>query len=442
MIVTTWTKVEVRALRDTALRRTQEEFAECLGFKVETIQKWEQKATQERPVKGRSAEALDTALAQLETAQRERFWSELSRLKADNIRTPTVVTASSGAGTDAKEAEEVRRRDFGRIAAAAGAAMLLPDNSTARTGRGDVQRLLAGVNALERADQQHGGAGLVGYAEDRLQRIKVILDRGVFDTTTGNAFVSAAGEMAVLSGWLAYDADQHALARRCYGDAMALGAEADDSDLLAHTCLYLSNQVAALARYQGSQGGSPHRALQLNDRARDLVRGRPAGRIHALIGLRDAQSHALLGDRAAFGRSIATARRELEYAMQFEPLEEVPQWLRFVTSSEVADTEARGYADVGDVARAVDLYGAAVEHPAGRRNTTIVRAWSAATRARAGDTIGALEHGMSALADLADVSSTRTLTRLKPVRDAVADVAAGEEFRDRYDALTEKAATQ
>lgn len=442
MIVTTWTKVEVRALRDTALRRTQEEFAECLGFKVETIQKWEQKATAERPVKGRSAEALDTALAQLESDQRERFRSELSRLEADNARTPTFITASSEPGTDAKEVEEVRRRDFGKMAAAAGAAILLPDNNTARIGRGDVQRLLAGVNALERADQQHGGAGLVGYAADRLQRIKGLLDRGVFDTATGNAFISAAGEMAVLSGWLAYDADRHVLARRCYGDAMALGAEAGDSDLMAHTCLYLSNQAAALARYPGSPGGSPHRALQLNDRARDLVRGRSAGRVHALIGLRDAQAYALLGDRSAFGRSIATAWRELEHAMQFEPLEEVPQWLRFVTSSEVADTEARGYADVGDLSRAVELYGAAVEHPAGRRNTTIVRAWSAATRARAGDTTGALEHGMFALAGLSDMSSTRTLKRLKPVRDAVADVPAGEEFRDKYDALTEKAATQ
>ncbi|MBO0854701.1 MAG: hypothetical protein J2P18_13175 [Nocardia sp.] len=437
MIVTTWTKVEVRALRDAALRRTQEEFAECLGFKVETIQKWEQKATQERPVKGRSAEALDTALGQLESAQRERFWSELARTKTHSIQTPTVVTAFTDAGKDAREVEEVRRRDLGKLAAVAGAAILLP-NSPTHIGKADVRRLLAGVDALERADQEHGGAGLVEYTTDRLDAVKGILDRGVYDSRTGTEFTSAAGELAVLSGWLAYDADQHGQARRCYADAMALGAEADDPDLLAHTCLNLSNQASSLARLPAG-GGSPHKALQLNDRARDLMRGRPAGRIHALIGLRDAQAYALLGDRSAFGRSIATAWRELEHALQFEPLEDVPQWLRFVTSSEVADSEARGFADVGDLTRAVDLYATAVEHPAGRRNTVLVRACSAATRARAGDTAGALEHGMSALAGLSEVSSIRTLTRLRPVRVAVADIPAGEQFRDRFDALTGKA---
>lgn len=109
--------------------------------------------------------------------------------------------------------------------------------------------------------------------------------------------------------------------------------------------------------------------------------------------------------------------------------------------AEVADTEARGYADMGDLNRAVELYSTAVEHPAGQRNTTIVRAWSAATRARAGDVSGALEHGIPTLMSLSNVSSTRTLSRLKPVRQAVADVPTGAEFREMYDTLCRKVTT-
>lgn len=337
----------------------------------------------------------------------------------------------------------MKRREFAKLAAVAGAAILLPD-SPARIGGSDVQRLLAGVDALEREDQKRGGGDLVKYAVAQLERVKALLDRGVYDTATGNAFTSAAGELAVLTGWLAYDATQHTLARRCYADAMVFGAEANNNALLAHTCLYAANQASSLSRpgHAGpEQGGSPYKALQLSDRARDLVRGLPAGRIHALIALRDAQAYALLGDRAAFGRAIATAWRELDHAMQFEPLDEVPQWLRFVTYSEVADTEARGYADIGDLDRAVDLYSAAVEHPAGARNTTIVRAWSAATRARAGDTTGALEHGISALKGMSGVSSARTLHRLELVRAAVAELPAGGEFRDMYDTLAGKVIT-
>jgi hypothetical protein len=181
--------------------------------------------------------------------------------------------------------------------------------------------------------------------------------------------------------------------------------------------------------------------LQLTDRSRDLMRGRPPGRIHALIAVREAQAYGLLGDRMAFGRAVATAWRELEQALQFEPLEEVPQWLRFVTYSEIADHEARGYADMGDLRRSVDLYATAVGRPAGVRNATIVRAWSAATRARLGDISGALEHGFPALLHLSAIASTRTLSRLEPVRTAVDRSPAGADFRDLYDALTQKAIT-
>jgi hypothetical protein len=160
-----------------------------------------------------------------------------------------------------------------------------------------------------------------------------------------------------------------------------------------------------------------------------------------LIALRDAQAYGLLGDRIAFGRAIATAWRELDGAMQFEPLEDIPQWLQFVTHSEVADHEARGYGDTGDLRRSAELYSKALEHPSGARNGTAILASSAAVRATLGDISGALEHGRAALANLSAISSTRTLRRLEPVRVAVEGVSAGMEFRDMYDSLEQKAIT-
>lgn len=41
MIVTKWTGIEVRALRTAAMRITQLEFAETLGFTVAVVRKWE-----------------------------------------------------------------------------------------------------------------------------------------------------------------------------------------------------------------------------------------------------------------------------------------------------------------------------------------------------------------------------------------------------------------
>ncbi|MBF6202610.1 hypothetical protein IU483_00575 [Streptomyces gardneri] len=450
MIVSTWTRKEVRALREVALRMTQEEFAEKVGFQTATVQKWEQKTTAERPVKGRSAEALDTIYSNLDPAQRERFWHQLAAAPSQIDRHPVLSDtetdpskpANCGDDTPGVQVwevdDDVKRREFNKLAAASTVAIFAPDSS-GRIGMSDVQRLFDDVDALDQEDQRTGGTRLVGLAVEKLTHALDRLETGAFDSTTGSAFTRATGELAVLAGWLAYDADRHPLARRCFADAMALGTEANDDDLIAHTCLYAANQSYTLAR--SGLGGSPHKALQLSDRARGLMRGRPPSRIHALIAVRDAQAYGLLGDRMAFGRAIATAWRELDHAMQFEPLEEVPQWLRFVTYSEIADHEARGYADLGDLRRSVELYAAAVERPAGMRNATIVRAWSAATRARLGDISGALEHGFPALMDLSAIASTRTLRRLEPVRTAVDRLPAGGEFRDMYDSLTQKAVT-
>ncbi|WP_157172889.1 helix-turn-helix domain-containing protein [Nocardia exalbida] len=448
MIVSTWTRKEVRALREVGLRMTQEEFAEKVGFQTATVQKWEQKATTERPVEGRSAEALDTVYDCLEPAQRERFWHQLAGIPSQTAGHPvpgsteTIQSEPANAGDGAvglhvREVEDdVKRREFNKLATVGAVAVFIPD-SFGRIGMSDVQRLSADVDALDQEDQRTGGAQLVGLAVEKLTHALDRLQTGVFDSTTGSAFTKATGELAVLAGWLAYDADRHRLARRCFADAMALGTEANDDDLIAHTCLYAANQSSSLAR--AGRGGSPHKALQLADRARTLMRGRPPGRIHALIAVREAQAYGVLGDRMAFGRAIATAWRELDQAMQSEPLEEVPQWLRFVTYSEIADHEARGYADIGDLRLSVELYAAAVDHPAAMRNATIVRAWSAATRARLGDITGALEHGFPALSELSAIASTRTLRRLEPVRTAVDRSPAGAEFRELYDSLTQTA---
>ncbi|MCM6777916.1 hypothetical protein NDR87_31540 [Nocardia sp. CDC159] len=442
MIIGTWTGREVRILREVALREGREDFSARIGFGPKAIQKWELTASVDKPVKGRSAEALDTVLAQLKPAQRERFWSELSRARSLAAGHPVLsgttaepvlmIGPDHESGTDTWEVDyNVRRREFAKWAAAAAGAMLLSEDQ-AHIGMSDVQRVLAGVEMLEEQDQRVGGGGLVGLAVDQLDRATHLLETSTYDSTTGSAFTAAAGELAVLSGWLAFDADKHDLARRCYAQAMALGTEANNSDLIAHTCLYQANQSIALAR---SGKGSPYKALSLVGRARDLMRGRPPGRIHALIAVREAQAQGVLGDRSAFGRAIATAWREMDAAAQFEPIDQVPQWLRFVTHFEISGHEARGYGAIGDTDRAIGLFAAAVAEQASTRNITNMRAWSAATRAAAGDVSGAIEEGVAVLHALTEVASTRTLRVLAPIRAATEELTAGDAFNDQFDSL-------
>ncbi|MFE4714822.1 helix-turn-helix domain-containing protein, partial [Paenibacillus sp. NPDC056722] len=250
MIVSKWTKVHVKKLREDALRITQEDLSGITGFAVGTVQKWEQRATVERPVVGRSAEVLDSLLADLTPPQLARFKEALTQAdpRVDMHPGHTVTPPPVVGGTDVREVDnDVKRRDFGRLAAAGAAAILLPGDS-ASIGPTDVTRLLNGVEMLEREDQQSGGGGLVDFAVEQLALAQHKIETCTYDSATGNAFISATGQLAVEAGWLAYDADRHPLARRCYADAIALGTEADDPDLIAHTCLNAANQSVALSR--------------------------------------------------------------------------------------------------------------------------------------------------------------------------------------------------
>ncbi|WP_327145389.1 helix-turn-helix domain-containing protein [Nocardia sp. NBC_01327] len=444
MIVHKWTRTEVRALRKAALRQTQEEFADTVGYVAPTVKKWE-RTTEKRPVAGRSAEALDTLLARLDPDQLARFAAALSL--PQEVRTPSspidgnlIAEDPQGDELDLYHSEDgdaVKRREFGKLAAA-GAATTLIGSGTNHIGRSDVQRLMDAVAALTQEDQRIGGGQLVDFAVEQLSKTKHLLDTGSYDIATGNAYTSAVGELAAQAGWLAYDADRHAVARRCYSDALALGAEANDANVLTHACLSSATQMITLSR---SGAGSPYHALKLIDRARNLLRGGPPGRVHALIAVRDAQAYAVLLDRPAFERAIGTAWRELEYAIAHEPIDACPQWLRFVDRQEILGHEARGSADLGDFDRAFALFETVAAGQGNDRNDANLRAWTANTHARRGDLTEAVNHAMPVVTEFAELSSPRTLRVLEPVRQAVDQLAIGGDFRHQFDTLARKVIT-
>lgn len=435
MIVSRWTRVEVRALRTAALRLTQEEFAERTGYQLPTIRKWHRK-TWDRPVRGRSAEVLDTILSGLDGDQLARFEAEIAAETGSNRHGGEEGTQWPSGGFGLYEWEvdgDMRRREFARVATVAGVAVTTGAwEFGERIGQADVRRLRAGVDHLGAQDQQLGGGTLVRLAVEQLARAKHGLDTATYETASGTAFAAATGNLAVLTGWLAYDSGLHPLACRCYADALALGTEADDKDLIVHVCLTAANQPLTLARIGA---GSPYYALQLVDRARTLMHGRPPGRIHALIAVREAQARGLLGDRAGFGRAIATAWRELDHALDYEPIEECPQWLRFVNHSEIRGHEARGWGDIGEWQRTATLLDTAIREESAPRNAACLRAGAAAAQARLGDIRTALDMGLAVLDDLETIASARPLRALAPVRSR-ADDASGAEFRHRFDTLS------
>ncbi|BDT88382.1 hypothetical protein FMUAM8_41460 [Nocardia cyriacigeorgica] len=446
MIVCTWTGAEVKALRTVAMRMTQERFAERVGYEPPTIRKWE-RATAARPVRGESAEALDSVLAGLDAEQLARFQAVVGGgFGALDVLAIGPATGAGGDSLDSGiptgawevEVDEMKRREFGIFCGAAvvGPAMNL-SVSGGRIGVSDAARLMAEVDTLAEREQAVGGGALVRQAVVGLNRAKAVLEAWEFTERAGKAYISAVGELATIAGWLAFDADMHELARCCYTEAFALAGESGDDQLTVHLCLNVANQVVALSRIGQA---NPHRALGLVERAKELTGKQPPGRIHALIAAREAQSYGVLGDRSGFRRAIATAWREFEHAMEHEAFDECPLWLRFVTETEVRCHEATGVGALGDLRKSLELSADLALDHSGARNSAAYRAGWTAALARVGDVGTAVEQALDVLVELErSVSSTRTLRILEPVRVA-AEGRSDDEFNRRFDELVQRSA--
>jgi hypothetical protein len=94
-------------------------------------------------------------------------------------------------------------------------------------------------------------------------------------------------------------------------------------------------------------------ALRLAFQAQDEGRYLLVPRLHVLIALRHASAAALLGDKAAFQKAVAQARRELDRGPEDE---NPPGWLRFVDHAEITGTEAHGWLYLGDPGCSAVLY--------------------------------------------------------------------------------------
>ncbi len=401
---------------------TQEQFAEQIGWSVATVRKWE-RATESRPVRGQRAADLDSWLAKLSPEQMRRF-----ALAVSSTRPSTQVNPSPG---NIDDEADVNRREFGKAAALT--AVAFPASNHSRIGMADVERLNAFTTELETADQAVGGAGLLSAAVDALERSQSLLHSRVFDDATGRAWMSAVGALAVETGWLAYDADRVQLARRCYSDALSLASMAEDDELAVHACMNAALQSISLVRTGHS---SPSYALALTRRAADLVRRRPAGRIHALIAAREAAAYGTAGDRRSMERAMSAAWREMDNAAEHEPMGECAPWLRFVDHSEIRFHEARACTDIGNHSRALVLHEVVAGEPASAGNSVHASAWWSAALARTGDTRSAVEAGTPVLEALEGwLASPRALKALEPVRELVDSASGGEEFKARFYAL-------
>ncbi|MGH3780522.1 MAG: hypothetical protein ACRDRO_07805 [Pseudonocardiaceae bacterium] len=192
----------------------------------------------------------------------------------------------------------------------------------------------------------------------------------------------------------------------------------------------MSIQNTHLADAHGDPGLA-RAGLRLARLAADVARHEPSPRLHALIALREAAAHALLGDAGAFRIAINQARRELDRGSH--PAD--PPWCDFVIEPEITGHEAHGQLSLGRANRSITLYESVLDgDQLTPRNRICWEAGLAAALLDAGDRAQALVQGHVIVPALAmgQITSSRPLARLRNVRLAAEEVG-DEEFCLLYD---------
>jgi hypothetical protein len=284
--------------------------------------------------------------------------------------------------------------------------------------------------ALYIRDRAVGGTALLPSALQQWHRA-VPAVQGACAGASAPQLLGAAGELALCTGWIALDAGHLTLARPLYEKARELAVSAGDVTLAVHALISQSMLHAEMAR-TGPSPESARQALGLAYQAADEGRYVPMPPLHALIALRHAGAASLLGDKAAFQAAIGQARRELNRG----PWDGAPpQWLRFVSETEITETEATGYLDLGDAARSAMLYRQVLTSDLSPRNRASNGVGLADALLRQGADREAVATATDVLAALeSGVTSVRCLNRLRLIRRTVDNIAWAQEFRERFDA--------
>ena len=302
----------------------------------------------------------------------------------------------------------------------------------ARVDAAHARYLRATVDRLYARDQVAGGGALVRGALRQMHRIDRMLEEADYGEATGRDLMAAGGQLAVATGWVAYDGGQYGMARQLYSQALLLADQAGDEMLSVMAMEKMALQQVFLAR-AAARPGLAREAVRLSARAADLARRAPWPRLHALLASREAIAQAAIGDRQGYQAAITRSWRELDRGVQ----DSDPLWLRFVRPAELSVAEAKGRMYLADPADAARLYRASLDEPGlSPRNEVNYRAQLAAALAAEGDTGGALGEGLAVLPALeSQVTSARTLQELRVVRAAASQGAESEEFRTRFDAV-------
>ncbi len=170
-----------------------------------------------------------------------------------------------------------------------------------------VQRLVSAITTTTVRQLDHGSPERLAPMLQGALTFLQSLPRGHDSEST---LADATSRLALLYGWLSFQLDNEAEARRVYRFAAHTAREGGLTDLHA-TVLSAASQLDSTIPYGGYQ--SSNLALVTLDRAESLMNGSASGSVlRTWILARRAQERAALGDSSGAERDLAYAQRQFQ----------------------------------------------------------------------------------------------------------------------------------
>ncbi|WP_344855818.1 hypothetical protein [Planomonospora alba] len=216
-----------------------------------------------------------------------------------------------------------------------------------RVGRGDVTTVQELTAAFSRVDQRRGGGhgrkALVQYLQSDVAGFL----QGTFpDEQVRRDMFSAAGELAYLAGWMAFDNSEHALAQRYFVLAVKLAARAGNPPLAGHILRAMAHQAIDL--------GFAGQGLDLSTASMEGRRYASATpRERALLGVVHARALAANGRKQEAAKALLKAEDDLASAS--DGIEE-PHRTFFFSEASLAHETACTLRDCGDRQGAIEQF--------------------------------------------------------------------------------------
>ncbi|MFI8503969.1 hypothetical protein ACIGFK_36505 [Streptomyces sp. NPDC085524] len=286
-----------------------------------------------------------------------------------------------------------------------------------RVGTDTVTDLRAGLSGLYGLDDRFGGATVGPLAAAHLSRVQRLIDTGRYPETIGRQLRLIGGETAEHVGWLAFDAGDHARARRYWTQARDTATELRDDSLAVLVLASLS-----LLELREEQ---PHDGLDHARRAAALAAPWAPPALMSILATREARALAMLGDSASARTTLASAARLSEQDRGSRP---APDWTLFHGPAELAAAQAELFTAAGHHKAAVTWLRRSLERQevTYARNEALHRGRLAGALARSGEADEAAHHIQQGEALLTEVSSGRAreglavarreLDRIRPTR--------------------------